>query len=59
MHIVAHGGRESKTAVILNGVDLGFFFNQPRDDVFADLFGLKIKFVAGKLVLTEWRMAWM
>ncbi|WP_404356665.1 glycosyltransferase [Methylotuvimicrobium sp. KM1] len=46
VHIVAHGGSESKTTVIRNGVDLGFFVDQPRDDAFAGSLGVKGKFVA-------------
>ncbi|HBA67260.1 MAG TPA: hypothetical protein DCZ48_13985, partial [Methylococcaceae bacterium] len=46
LHIVAHGGSESRATVIHNGVDLGFFADQPRDDVFAESLGVKDKFVA-------------
>ncbi|WP_404356673.1 hypothetical protein [Methylotuvimicrobium sp. KM1] len=43
---MAHGGSETKTTVIGNGVDLGFFVDQPRDDAFADSLGVKSKVVA-------------
>jgi len=43
---VTYGGSESKTTVIRNGVDLGFFVDQPCDDAFADSLGVKGKFVS-------------
>lgn len=45
-HILERGGRDDRITVIRNGVDLGFFAEQPVDEAFAESIGVKGKFVA-------------
>ncbi|RLA50657.1 MAG: glycosyltransferase WbuB [Gammaproteobacteria bacterium] len=45
-HIVARGGHEDTIEVIRNGADLTFFTDRAQDDTYAELIGVKGKFVA-------------
>ncbi|MBU2568681.1 MAG: hypothetical protein KJ725_01365 [Gammaproteobacteria bacterium] len=55
---MTYGGSESKTTVICNGVDLGFFADQPRDVRLPIRWVLRVSLFRLMSARMAWHGAW-